>query len=42
MEGFGQSESTVIIANIAGDGHKIGSMGKPVPIYDVHLLDSDE
>ncbi|HHU84060.1 MAG TPA: AMP-binding protein [Clostridiales bacterium] len=41
MEGFGQSESTVIIANIAGDSHKIGSMGKPVPIYDVHLLDSD-
>ena len=41
MEGFGQSESTVIIANIAGDSHKIGSMGKPVPIYDVHLLDSE-
>ena len=41
MEGFGQSESTVIIANLAGDSHKIGSMGKPVPLYDVQLLDPD-
>ena len=40
-EGFGQSESTVIIANLAGDSHKIGSMGKPVPLYDVHLLDAE-
>ena len=41
MEGFGQSESTLIIGNLAGEGHKIGSMGKPVPIYDVALLDAD-
>ena len=41
MEGFGQSESTVIIANLAGDTHKFGAMGKPVPLYDVHLLDPD-
>ena len=41
MEGFGQSESTVIIANLAGDSHKFGAMGKPVPLYDVHLLDPD-
>ena len=40
-EGFGQSESTIIIGNLTGDSHKIGSMGKPVPLYDVHLLDSD-
>ena len=40
-EGFGQSESTVIIANLAGDSHKVGSMGKPVPLYPVHLLDQD-
>ena len=38
MEGFGQSESTLIIGNLAGERHKIGSMGKPVPLYDVHLL----
>ncbi len=41
MEGFGQSESTLIIGNLAGCSHKIGSMGKPVPLYDVHLLDVD-
>ena len=41
MEGFGQSESTLIVGNLAGGSHKIGSMGKPVPLYDVHLLDAD-
>ena len=41
MEGFGQSESTLIIGNLTGNSHKIGSMGKPVPLYDVHLLDAD-
>jgi len=41
MEGFGQSESTLIIGNLAGCSHKIGAMGKPVPLYDVHLLDPD-
>jgi len=39
MEGFGQSESTLIIGNLNGHDHKLGSMGKPVPLYDVHLLD---
>ena len=39
MEGFGQSESTLIIGNLTGHDHKLGSMGKPVPLYDVHLLD---
>jgi len=41
MEGFGQSESTLIIGNLNGNDHKLGSMGKPVPLYDVHLLDID-
>ncbi len=41
LEGFGQSESTMIIGNLVGAPHKIGSMGKPAPIYDVDLLDSD-
>ena len=40
-EGFGQSESTMIIGNLIGAPHKIGSMGKPAPIYDVDLLDPD-
>jgi acetyl-CoA synthetase len=41
MEGFGQSETTLVIGNLYGDGHKLGSMGKPVPLYDVELLDAD-
>ena len=41
MEGFGQSESTLIIGNLSGGSHKLGSMGKPVPLYDVHLLNPD-
>ena len=41
MEGFGQSESTLIIGNLNGSEHKLGSMGKPVPLYKVHLLDVD-
>ena len=41
MEGFGQSESTLIIGNLSGDSHKMGSMGKPVPLYKVRLLDAD-
>ena len=41
VEGFGQSESTMIIGNMTGAQHKIGSMGKPAPIYNVELMDSD-
>lgn len=41
LEGFGQSESTMIIGNLTGAPHKIGSMGKPAPIYKVELLGSD-
>ncbi len=41
LEGFGQTESTMIIGNLVGTSHKVGSMGKPAPIYDVELLDPD-
>ena len=41
LEGFGQTESTMIIGNMTGASHKIGSMGKPAPIYDVSLIDAD-
>ncbi len=41
LEGFGQTESTMIIGNMIGAPHKIGSMGKPAPIYDVELIDSN-
>ena len=41
LEGFGQSESTMIIGNMRGAKHKLGSMGKPAPIYKVDLMDAD-
>ncbi len=41
MEGFGQTELTLTIANLIGGTHKLGSMGKPVPLYDVDLVDPD-
>ncbi len=41
IEGFGQSESTMIIGNLTGAPHKLGSMGRPAPIYDVELLDAE-
>ncbi|NLO47929.1 MAG: AMP-binding protein [Clostridiales bacterium] len=40
-EGFGQSESTVILANFEWDPPKPGSTGKPSPIYDIRLLDEN-
>ena len=41
MEGFGQTELTLVIANLMGGSHKLGSMGKPTPLYDVDILDPD-
>ncbi len=41
MDGFGQTESTMIIGNLIGMQHKLGSMGKPAPIYDVDLIDEN-
>ncbi len=41
IEGFGQSESTMMIGNLRGAPHKIGSMGKPCPIYDISIVDSN-
>ena len=41
MEGFGQTELTLTIANLIGGTHKLGSMGKPVPLYNVDIVDPD-
>ena len=38
MEGFGQTETTVVIGNFVGMVPKIGAMGKPNPQYDVELI----
>ena len=41
MEGFGQTETTLTIGNLAGTVPKIGSMGKANPQYDVDIVDPD-
>ena len=41
IEGFGQTETTLSIANLVGHAHKVGSMGKASPLYDIALLDPD-
>lgn len=38
-DGFGQTETTVQIANPPGMRLKIGAMGRPMPGYDVVLID---
>lgn len=40
-EGFGQTETTLTIGNLVGNKQKIGSMGKPIPTYDLVLVDTD-
>src|SRR5215831_3967199 len=39
-DGYGQTETTALIGNAPGLTVKAGSMGKPLPGYDVVLLDS--
>ena len=41
MEGFGQTETTLTVANLYGMTPKPGSMGKPVPLYDIDIVDPD-
>jgi acetyl-CoA synthetase len=41
MEGFGQTETTVTVLNIAGMTPKPGSMGKPSPQYQVQIVDEE-
>jgi acetyl-CoA synthetase len=38
-DGFGQTETTVAIANTPGQPVKSGSMGRPVPGYAISLID---
>jgi len=40
-EGFGQSESTMLIGNLVGRPHKVGSMGVPAPVYDIDIVDEN-
>ena len=38
MEGYGQTETTLVVANFVGDTPKPGSMGHPSPLYNVEIL----
>ena len=41
MEGFGQTETALAVGNLLWMEPKPGSMGKPVPGFDVKLVDDD-
>ncbi len=41
MEGYGQTETTLLMANFAGAVPRDGSMGKPSPLYQVELRLAD-
>ena len=41
-EGFGQTETTLSIANLYGTPVKIGSMGKASPQYSIEVVDSED
>lgn len=41
IEGFGQTETTVLCANFEWIKPKPGSMGKPSPLYDIDIVDEE-
>ncbi len=41
MEGFGQTETTVLVGNLTGMTPKPGSMGRPTPQYVVDIVDEN-
>ena len=40
-EGFGQTETPLTIANLTNSTPRPGSMGKPVPLYNIQILRDD-
>lgn len=38
MEGYGQTETTLVVCNQRGETPKPGSMGKPSPLFDVDIV----
>lgn len=40
-DGFGQTETTALVGNTPGQPVKAGSMGRPLPGYQVRMIDSD-
>ncbi len=42
MEGFGQTETTLTVANFGGMPVKLGSMGQASPQYQIEVVDPDD
>lgn len=40
-DGFGQTETTLMIGSLRGRERRVGSLGLPIPLYDICLLDED-
>jgi len=40
-DGYGQTETTLLVGNSPGQTVKVGSMGRPMPGYRVRIADSD-
>ncbi len=41
LDGYGQTENTLLVANLFGDSVRPGSMGRPTPGHDVTVVDED-
>ena len=41
MEGFGQTETTLALGSLVGMTPRVGSMGKPTPLFDIDIVDAD-
>ncbi len=41
MEGFGQTETTLVLANLVNSKVKVGSMGRLSPLYDAGVFDEN-
>jgi len=42
MEGFGQTETTLVLANLVNSKVKVGSMGRLSPLYDAGVFDEND
>jgi acetyl-CoA synthetase len=42
MDGFGQTETPVTVANLVGMTPKPGSMGRPIPLFETKILDEND
>ena len=41
MEGYGQTETTLLLANFRGNPSVVGSLGTPSPLYQIELRNAD-